>query len=154
LFHIQTADRFGTSVPKEDVMSGGHSPRAAEALAPSLEVIVKALEEHHAETGDRPGESNALRALGALALKHVPARGVFAPIESELDSAIDDIANRHLRFKKPRKEFFDATADVEPFAKRDEIETAANQLRSVSDRAQFYAGLAFGVTLVEFRAIR
>jgi hypothetical protein len=79
---------------------------------------------------------------------------VFAPIESELDSAIDKIANRFLGFEKPRKEFFDATAGVEPFAKRDEIESAANHLRTVSDSAQFYAGLAFGIIFVEFRATR
>jgi hypothetical protein len=116
-------------------MSRRRPPKAAGALPLTLELIAKALDEHHAQTGDRQGESDALRAFGELALKQFPARGVFAPIESELDSAIDNIAKRFLGFEKPRKEFFDATARVEPFAKRDEIESAANHLRSVSECA-------------------
>jgi hypothetical protein len=134
-------------------MARGRSRKAAGALAPSLELIIKALEEHHLETGLRRGESDALRALGELAATQVPARGVYASSESDLDKAIDQIANKHLGFKTPRKEFFDATAGVEPFALRDRIESAANHLRTVSDTAQFYAGLAFGVTLVEFKEV-
>jgi hypothetical protein len=88
-----------------------------------------------------------------LAATRVPARGVFASSESDLDKTIDQIANKHLGFKVPRKEFFDATAGVEPFALRDRIESAANHLRTVSDTAQFCAGLVFGVTLVEFKEV-
>ena len=134
-------------------MARGRSRKAPEALAPSLELIVKALEEHHLETGLRGGESAALRALAELAATQVAARGVFASSESELDKAIDQIATKHLGFRTARNEFFDATAGVEPFALRDRIESAANHLRTVSDTAQFYAGLAFGVTLVEFKEV-
>lgn len=134
-------------------MARGRSRKAAGALAPSLELVVKALEEHYREHGLRRGESDALRALGLLAATRVPARGVFASSEGDLDKAIDQIANKHLGFKVPRKEFFDATAGVEPFALRDRIESASNHLRTVSDTAQFYAGLAFGVTLVEFKEL-
>jgi hypothetical protein len=95
-------------------MARGRSRKAPGALAPSLELIVKALEEHHRENGLRRGESDALRALGELAATQVPARGVFASSESDLDKTIDQIANTHLGFKVPRKEFFDATAGVEP----------------------------------------
>jgi hypothetical protein len=58
------------------------------------------------------------------------------------------------RLKGPRKAFFEATAGVEPFAKRDEIESAANHLQTISDQAHFYAGLAFGVTLADFGRVR
>ena len=134
-------------------MARGRSRKALGALAPSLELVVKALEEHYRENGLRRGESDALRALGELAATQVPARGVFASSEGDLDKAIDQIAKKHLGFKTPRKEFFAATAGVEPFALRDRIESAANHLRTVSDTAQFYAGLAFGVTLVEFKEV-
>ncbi len=134
-------------------MARGRSRKAPGTLAPSVELIVKALEEHHQEYGLRRGESDALRAFGELAASRVPTRGVFASSEGDLDMAIDRIAKKHLGLKTPRKEFFDAIAKVEPFALRDQIETAANHLRSVSDTAQFYAGLAFGITLVEFREI-
>jgi hypothetical protein len=56
---------------------------------------------------------------------------------------------RHLDLRKPRKEFFGATATVEPFSKRDEIESAANHFQTVSELAYFYAGLAFGVTFAD-----
>jgi hypothetical protein len=134
-------------------MARGRSRKAPGALAPSLELVVRALEEHYRENGLRRGEADALRALGELAASQVPTRGVFASSESDLDMAIDRVATKHLGFKSPRKEFVGATAEVEAFALRDRIETSANHMRIVSDTAQFYAGLAFGVTLVEFREI-
>jgi hypothetical protein len=133
-------------------MSPRRVPKAAGALCPTLVLLINALEERDAL--DRHGEGDALRAFGNLAAQQIPARGVFASLESDLDIAIDEIAKQYLGFEKPRKEFFKATAGVEPFAKRDEIESAANHLRTVSERAQFYAGLAFGITLVEFGSIR
>jgi hypothetical protein len=48
-------------------MARGRSRKAPAALAPSLELIVKALEDHYQEHGLRRGESDALRALGELA---------------------------------------------------------------------------------------
>lgn len=134
-------------------MARGRSRTAPGAVTQSLELIATALEKHHQETGFRSGESDALRAFGELAAFQIPTRGLFASSESDLDVAIDRIAKKHLGFKTARKEFFDATAKVEPFAMRDRIETAANDMRSISDTAQFYAGLAFGVTLVEFGSI-
>lgn len=131
------------------------SPRRTSkaAFSPTLELLVKALKQQHAQSSDRPGEANALRALGELAVIHIPGRGVFAPNEDHLENAIDEVATKHLGFKLARKAFFVATSAVEPFARRDEVETAANHLRSISDRAQFYAGLAFGITLVEYDAV-
>jgi hypothetical protein len=71
-FHIQTADRLGTGVPKEYDMARGRSRKAPGVLAPSLEFIVKALEHHYREHDVRRGESEALHALGDLAATQVP----------------------------------------------------------------------------------
>ena len=119
---------------------------------PLMTLLIEALEEQASH--DRPDEAKALRAFGELALKQVPTRGVFSPADGELYAAIDLIAKKHLGLTTPRKNFFAATAKVEPFAMRDEIESAANHLMTVSDQAYYYAGLAFGVTLVEFYALR
>jgi hypothetical protein len=134
-------------------MARGRSRTAPGAVTKTLELIATALETQHQETSLRAGEADALRAFGELAAFQIPIRGLFASGENELDVAIDRIAKKHLGFKTARKAFFDATAAVEPFALRDRIETAANDLRCISDTAQFYAGLAFGVTLVEFGTI-
>jgi hypothetical protein len=123
-------------------------------LSPTLVTLISALEQEESRSQERPGEADALRALGQLAVAQIPTRGAFAPNDSDLDNAIDEIATKHLGFKVARKEFFALTSTVEPFSKRDEVESAANHFRSVSDRAQFYAGLAFGITLVEYGAIR
>jgi hypothetical protein len=135
-------------------MSVRRPAKAAGPLSPTLVLLITALEQQDAHSHDRPGEAQALRALGQLAVRQVPARGVLAPIESPLDLAIDEIAGQYLGFREARTALVRATSVVEPFAARDEILSAQNHLRSVSDRTQFYAGVAFGVTLVEFGAIR
>ena len=125
------------------------SSRRAGGLSPLLLLMVEALDARHDK--DRPDEGKALRELGALARIKVPARGVLAPTEDELYNAIDQIAMRHLSLGVPRKALGAALLGVEPFAKRDEIEVAVNHLCAVLDVAYFNAGLAFGVTLAEFR---
>jgi hypothetical protein len=129
-------------------MSARPKPRGA--LSPLLELVVEALE----ASRDRPDEGRALRALGELALKRVPSRGIFAPAEGDLYTEIDSIAKKYLDLDTPRKEFFAATAAVEPFEKRDRIESAANHLHTVYDNAYFYTGLAFGITLCDFAGRR
>ena len=126
--------------------------KSAGALAPLLRLLIEVLKVQ--ESKDRPGEAAALRAFGELALMQVPSRGVLAPNEDELYDAIDRIARKHLGLRRPQKEFYRATNTVEPFTKRDEIESAANHFRTVSDLAYFYAGLAFGVTLAHLSTIR
>jgi hypothetical protein len=132
-------------------MSQGHNRKAARHL-PILALLIEALEDQ--DSHDRHNEGRALRAFAELALKQVPTRGVFAPKEPDLDKELEAIARKYLDFGTPRKQFFDATAKVEPFAMRDQIESAANHLISVSDDAYYYAGLAFGVTLVDFCSLR
>lgn len=133
-------------------MSPRGRQKSAGALAPTLRRIINALE--HQDGEDWPDEGRALRALGELAVEQIPALGVFAPTGGYLDGAIDRTAKKYCGLKKLQDQFFSATASVEPFAKRDEIESAANHLRTVSDRAHFYAGLAFGITFVEYGSIR
>ena len=120
-------------------------------LSPYLMSVIAALEQDAAE---RPGEAQALRAFGELALVQIPRRGVFAPADGELYSPIATIADRHLGLRVSRTAFLDATAAVEPFARRDEIQSAANDFQTVSDLAYFYAGLAFGVTFADLRSFR
>jgi hypothetical protein len=128
-------------------MSHRKRKKSARALAPLLSLLIEALKEQ--ETKDRPGEAAALHAFGELALIQVPSRGALAPNDDELYNAIDRIARRHLGLRKASKEFFRATGSIEPFTKRDEIESAANHFRSVSDVSYFYTGLAFGITLAD-----
>ena len=127
-------------------MSRRREKKSARALAPLLSRLIEALKEQ--ETRDRPGESAALRAFGELALIQVPSRGALAPNDDELYNAIDRIARKHLGLRKASKEFHRATAAIEPFTKRDEVESAANHIRAVSDMAYFYTGLAFGITMM------
>jgi hypothetical protein len=107
----------------------------------------------HAARRECPkGHANALRDLGALAARKVPARGIFDPTsrgEQALFTAIDVIANRHLGRARARSAWRTAVRGAHlDFDARDRIERAALQLQDVSDTAYFYAGLAFGLTWV------
>lgn len=128
------------------------SPRRAGAISPLLILIAEALDAQPRE--DRPHEGEALRALGALARLHIPARGVLAPAEDALYNAIDQIAMSHLDLAVPRKALGTALVSVEPYTKRDEIEAAVNHLSAVLDVAYFNAGLAFGVTFADLKSNR
>lgn len=120
------------------------SPRRAGNFSPLLLVVIDALEAQDSPVRRR--EARALRAFGELARVQMPARGVFAPTENELYRVIDAVAAKHLGLAAPMKALRVRLAGVEPFATRDEIASAANHVRIVSDLAYFYAGLAFGVT--------
>jgi hypothetical protein len=111
-------------------MSHRREKKSERALAPLLSLLIEALKEQEAK--DRPGEAGALRAFGELALVQVPSRGALAPNDDELYDAIDRIARKHLRLRIASKEFYRATRAVEPFTKRDDIESAANHFRTVS----------------------
>jgi hypothetical protein len=96
------------------------------------------------------GHARALRDLTALAVRKVPARGIFDPTsrgDQDLFTAIDVIASRHLGRTRARASWKAAVrgAHLELEA-RDRIERAALQVQGVSDTAYFYAGLAFGLT--------
>jgi hypothetical protein len=96
------------------------------------------------------GHARALRDLTSLAVRKVPARGIFDPSargDDELFTAIEVIANRHLGRARARASWKAAVRGAQlEFATRDRVERAALTMQSVSDTAYFYAGLAFGLT--------
>ena len=116
------------------------------ALAPLLDRLIDA--EERRRQRDR---SLALSAFGKLALLAIPTGGVFAPAdEHELFRAIDDIAAKHFRLRERRRAAKTAMNVVGEFDDRDAIARANNDFQTRSDRAYFYAGHAFGVTLASF----
>jgi hypothetical protein len=93
------------------------------------------------------GHAGTLAELLTLALQKAPSRGIFEPgqrDEAELSVQIESIAKKHLDLDAAcaayRKSLDDAGLE---FAARERIATSANDLRTVSDTAHYYAGLAF-----------
>jgi hypothetical protein len=111
--------------------------------------LIRAVEQHghDAEGRDIKGTARALRELGDLALWALPICGVFVPNDDQISIIVDRVAAQHLGLGEARTEFRKAMANVEAFDRRDAIESAHNQIRSVSEEAYFYAGLAFGITI-------
>ncbi len=95
------------------------------------------------------GHAEALRALTALALQKAPARGVFDPGlhgHDDLYSAIEAVAREHLDFAPATRDWRKAIQSAGmKLEQRDDVERAALRLRTASDTAYFYAGLAFGL---------
>ena len=118
-------------------------------VAPVLELLIDSLDGQGSE--DARAAARSLRALSELAAVEVPGHGVFSAAErDEVFSAIERIANAHLGFARARHAFATATERVADFATRDEIQVKATEVRAVSDRAYFLAGIAFGLTLARF----
>jgi hypothetical protein len=114
---------------------------------PVLRYVVRA-----AELECPRGHAEALIALTTIALRKVPARGIFDPAvrgEDDLFAAIESVARSHLELSDARTAW-SAALDAAglPLSRRDEIEQAALQVQTVSDTAHFYAGLAFGLASV------
>jgi hypothetical protein len=114
---------------------------------PALRYVV------HASREECPrGHADALAELTTLALRKVPSRGIFDPAvrgEDDLFTAIDAVAERHLQLGDARTEWRRALEAAElSFDRRDDVEQAALRVRSVSDTAYFYAGLAFGLAFL------
>jgi hypothetical protein len=100
------------------------------------------------------GHADTLAELTALALRKVPARGIFDPGargEHDLFADIEAIAQAHLELADARTAWRAALdAAGLTLERRDEIESAGLALRNVSDTAYFYTGLAFGLAFVCF----
>jgi hypothetical protein len=98
------------------------------------------------------GHAEALLELTSLALTKVPARGIFDPGtrgEDDLFARIERVARTHLELADARAAW-DAALEAAglELARRDALARAALQVQNVSDTANFYAGLAFGLTAV------
>jgi hypothetical protein len=105
---------------------------------------------HAAEDSGNRDSAGALRELGQLALTTIPNQGVFVAHDNDIEMAIEGIARSHLGLGEARREFRDATRVIESFKQRDPIESAHHHIESVNDEAWFFAGLAFGVTLLDY----
>jgi hypothetical protein len=96
-----------------------------------------------------PGHGAALAEFTTLAMRKVPARGIFDPgdrSEPELFDSVEAVASRHLglgRAKKALSASFEAARL--PFEQQDAIEQAALEVKGISETAYFYVGLAFGL---------
>ena len=120
-----------------------------EQLPPILARLIQAVEQHghDAEGRDIKGTARALREFGDLALWALPICGVFVANDDQISVIVDRVAAQHLGLSEARAEFRKAVTSVEAFGRRDAIESAHNRIRSVSEEAYFYAGLAFGITI-------
>lgn len=123
-----------------------HRAKKTNQLPALLVRLIRAAEANHFDS-EHSANPDVLRACGSLALRIIPAHGVFVPGRDEVSLAIERIAADHLAFREARLEYRAALKTVEPFDKRDAIEVAHSGLMSASDDAYFYAGLAFGITL-------
>jgi hypothetical protein len=105
---------------------------------------------HAAEDSGNRDSASALRELGQLALTTIPNHGVFVAHDNDIEMAVERIARSHLGLSEARREFREATRAIESFKQRDPIESAHHHIESVNDEAWFFAGLAFGVTLLGY----
>ena len=128
--------------------------KESEPLPPLLVHLIDAAEHagHDAAGRDIRGAAQALREFGRLAAWAVPIHGVFVSNAEDVVVIVQQIAKQHLDWEQARREVRAALDAIETFELRDSIETAENHLRAVSDEAYFYAGLAFGITLMNLTA--
>ena len=124
-------------------------PTKPERLSPVLFRLIEAAHNHgdEAKGQEISGAAGALREFGDLALWALPIYGVFVPNDERIAVIVERVAARHLGLAEASGEFQAALASVEAFDRRDAIESAHNQVRSVTEEAYFYAGLAFGITM-------
>jgi hypothetical protein len=132
----------------------GDREYSTDLLPPLLIRIVEAAEQTAAQTDNRKEHAAALAAFGEWALTTVPARGVLAPASDADYQAIEKIADRHLKFDVASRAFRNALAVVRSSTNVDELESAENWVRAVSDNAYYYAGLAAGVVLADLSVRR
>ena len=103
-----------------------------------------------AEGRDIRGTAEALRKFGVLAMWVLPTHGVFVPNANRVSVVIDGVAKQHFGLEEAQRELREALKVVELFDNRDPIESAINRVRTASDEAHFYVGIAFGAALRDF----
>jgi hypothetical protein len=128
---------------------------SVDLLPPLLVRIIEAAAREPADASPRNGHAAALAVLGHWALQRIPARGVLAP-DADVDyRAIEDIAGRYLRYRVATRALREMLAVAKAggaAGKVDEIESAATWVRTISDNAYYYGGLASGVVFAELTA--
>jgi hypothetical protein len=122
---------------------------STDLLPPLLVRIIEAAERTAADSDNHKGHAAALAAFGRWALVAVPARGVLAPSTDPDYRAVEAIADEHLSFRAARRAVQNAREIMKDCAGLDDLETAENLARAVSDNAYYYAGLAVGVVLAD-----
>ncbi len=114
---------------------------------PAIRELVRA-----AETECPRGHAGALADLTTLALRKVPARGVFDPSaqgDHELFAEIEQVGRAHFALADAEAAWRQAIkATTLPVEQRDALERAAVDVQTASDTAYFYTGLAFGLVFV------
>ncbi len=105
---------------------------------------------HDAEGRDTRAVARALDEFGRLASWAIPVHGLFVPNNNDVCAAVEAAARAHLDLDTARRELTRHLKVVSTFEQRDAIETAQTQVRLVYDEAYFYAGVAFGVTFVDW----
>jgi hypothetical protein len=120
-------------------------------FSPKLTWLIDAarLVKENADGVNIGGVAHSLEEFGALARWAIPARGVFVPDNDDIAVAIERVAKQHLALGLARKDFDNTLNIVVAFEQRDAIESAQNAVQAVCEKAYFYAGLAFGVTLAD-----
>ena len=131
-------------------MSPRRTTKPERPLPPALVRLIEAAE-YLAKDADTQNITEALREFGEMALWVVPIHGVFVPNDQVVSVAIEGTAVRHLGLDKARTEFRKALAAIEPFERRDAVESAHGRVRGVGEDAYFYAGLAVGITIMATR---
>jgi hypothetical protein len=130
-----------------------HRPAKTPMPLPSVFArLIHAARLSAADTGvdlaDRIGHASALEEFAAWAIVNVPARGILAPREGTAFTAIQAIAARHLGYADASQAFRRAIKAVGDAEVRNEVESAANHVQSITDDAYYYAGLASGVVMI------
>lgn len=89
-----------------------------------------------------------LREFGEFAQWAIPTHGVFLANTDQLSKAVERVAKEHFELEEAKtmlKELMDRT--VPKYSERDPIDNAIARLVDVYDGANFYAGLATGITV-------
>jgi hypothetical protein len=128
----------------------GRRDRVRVAVAewpPVLRELVRA-----AEAECPRGHAEALTDLMMLALRKVPARGVFDPGaqgDHELFAEIEKVGRARFALAEAETAWRQAIKTTAlPLERRDALERAAVQVQTASDTSYFYAGLAFALVFV------
>lgn len=120
---------------------------AARRVTPLARSVARAIAHAH-ETGALPGDLySAVTELADVASVSVLARGIAA--SDEFRSAVDAIANRHLRRDVADRQLVSALRRIADTDQRNAVEVAHARVLELGELAHYYGGLASGLTLLE-----